>query len=234
VRHVEDAGALAAALLRGGDYCSTITRRTTDVRKTRLNEVGSPEGKERLGSVPPEVLKSGSEVERLFDLSLDLFCIAGFDGFFKRVNPAFEQTLGYSSQELLSRPFLELVHPDDLQRSRDVLAAALRGNDVIGFDNRVVCADGSVRWLEWNTRTIPDEGFVYGVARDVTDRRRAEAELREAHHLVETSRDELRVLADEQAALRRVATLVAKGVQPDEVFAAVAEEVAASSAPLPA
>ena len=152
-----------------------------------------------------------SDLERLFDLSLDLFCIAGFDGYLKRVNPAFERTLGYSSQELLSRPFLDLVHAHDLQLSRDVLAAAARGDDVVGFTNRVVCADGSVRWLEWNTRTVAGDDFVYGVARDVTDRLRADAELR--------------MLAEEQAALRRVATLVARGVPPNDIFAAVAEEV---------
>jgi PAS domain S-box-containing protein len=171
------------------------------------------------------VLPSESEWARLFDLSHDLFCIAGFDGYFKRANLAFERTLGYSRQELLSRPFLDLVHPDDLQSSRDVLADLRRGEDVIGFVSRVICADGSVRWLEWNTRTVPDEGFAYGIARDVTDRRHAEADLREAQRLVEASRDEFRLLAEEQAALRRVATLVAAGVSPNDVFAIVAEEV---------
>jgi PAS domain S-box-containing protein len=172
------------------------------------------------------VLQSETEFERLFDLSRDLFCIAGFDGYFKRVNPAFERTLGYSSPELLTRPFLEFVHPDDLQASRDVLADLQRGEDVIGFVNRVISADGSVRWLEWNTRSTPDEGVVYGVARDVTDRRRADADLREARQVVEASTHELRLLAEEQAGLRHVATLVAEGVRPDDVFAAVAEEVA--------
>ncbi len=179
-----------------------------------------------MGNQPPTVLQSETEFERLFDLSRDLFCIASFDGYFKRVNPAFERTLGYSSPELLTRPFLEFVHPDDLQASRDVLAALQRGEDVIGFVNRVICADGSVRWLEWNTRSTPDEGVVYGVARDVTDRRRADADLREARQVVEASTHELRVLAEEQAGLRHVATLVAEGVRPDDVFAAVAEEVA--------
>jgi PAS domain S-box-containing protein len=178
-----------------------------------------------VGREPPSVPHSESELEELFDLSLDLLCIAGFDGYFKRVNRAFERTLGYPSQELLSRPWLDFVHPDDVQSSRDVLAYLLRGNDVIGFEHRIICADGSVRWLQWNTRTMPERGFVYGAARDVTDRRRADAELREAQRMVEGSRDELRVLAEEQAALRRVATLVAHEASSAEVFAAVAEEV---------
>jgi PAS domain S-box-containing protein len=156
------------------------------------------------------VPQSESELEQFFDLSLDLLCIAGFDGYFKRVNPSLERTFGYSSRELLSRPFLEFTHPDDVQSSRDVRAELLRGNDVIGFENRVVRADGAVRWLQWNTRTMPERGIVYGVARDVTDRRRAE--------------DELRILAEEQAALRRVAELVARDAAPEEVFEAVAVE----------
>src|SRR6185503_1688759 len=83
----------------------------------------------------------------------------------------------------------------------------------------------SVRWLEWNTRAVPERGAVYSVGRDTTERRRVEAELRDAQRLLEASRDELRLLADEQAALRRVATLVAQDVPPTELFGAVAREV---------
>ena len=97
--------------------------------------------------------------------------------------------------------------------------------DVIGFENRVICGDGSVRWLQWNTRTVPERGIVFAVGRDVTDRRRADAELREAQRTVEASRDELARLAEEHAALRRVATLVAHGAPPEELFTAVVEEV---------
>jgi PAS domain S-box-containing protein len=178
-----------------------------------------------VGRQPPSVSHSKSELEELFDLSLDLLCIGGFDGYLKRVNRAFERTFGYPSQVLLSRPFLEFVHPDDVEASRDELAYLFGGNDVTGFEQRIICADGSVIWLEWNTRTMPEQRLVYGVARDVTDRRRADARLRDAQRMLEASRDELRVLAEEQAALRRVATRVAREFSPAEVFAAVAEEV---------
>jgi PAS domain S-box-containing protein len=162
---------------------------------------------------------------RMFNLSLDLQCIAGFDGYLKRVNPAFERTLGYSSEELLSRPFIEFVHPDDRASTSDADAQLSRGAELMEFENRYICADGSVRWLRWSSRPVPDEGLQYGVAKDVTDRKRAEAELLEARRRVEESRDELRVLAEEQAALRRVATLVARGVSPTRVFASVCDEV---------
>ncbi|MCW2765245.1 MAG: domain S-box [Nocardioides sp.] len=176
---------------------------------------------------PSPVFESESDLERLFDLALDVLTIVGFDGYFKRVNPALARMLGYSSQELLARPYLAICHPDDLQKAHELFTDLLdaKGEEVFGSENRVICADGTVRWLEWNTRVMPREGLMYCVARDVTDRRRAEAELRQAHQLIEESRDELRVLADEQAALRRVATLVATSAPPDDVFAAVSDEV---------
>ena len=173
----------------------------------------------------PHLPQSGTELEEFFDLSIDLLCIVGFDGFFKRVNASLERTLGYPKAELFSRSVFDITHPDDVQPSLDALAQLGEGHDVVGFESRVVCADGSVRWLEWNTRTMPERGVVYGVARDTTERRRTEAELREAQRMLEASRDELRVLAEEQAALRRVATLVARETSPDAVFAAVGREV---------
>ena len=164
-----------------------------------------------MGREPPSIPEPGSELERFFDLSLDLLVIAGMDGYMKRVNPAYVRTLGYPVEELLARPMLAVVHPDDVASVGEVLGGLVEGKDVIGFENRVICADGSVRWLQWNTTAVPEQGIVYGVGRDVTDRRRTDAERR--------------VLADEQAALRRVATLVARGASPAEVFRAVAAEV---------
>jgi PAS domain S-box-containing protein len=147
------------------------------------------------------------------------------DGQFRRVNASFERTLGYPKAELFSRSALDILHPDDVEPAREALARPAEGHDVVGFEARVICADGSVRWLEWNTGTMPERGVVYTVGRDTTDRRRAEAELREAQHMLEASRDKLRVLAEEQAALRRVATPVARETPPDAVFAAVGREV---------
>jgi PAS domain S-box-containing protein len=143
------------------------------------------------------------ETARIFEMSLDLLCVIGFDGYFKRVNPAFERTLGYPREVLLSRTGFDFTHPDDLDRSRKIFSALSQGEQVERFDNRNVCADGSVRWLEWSAQPLVEQGLVYAVARDITETRRA---------------------AEEQAALRRVATLVARGAAPDLVIAAVAEE----------
>jgi PAS domain S-box-containing protein len=144
------------------------------------------------------------QVDDIFDLSLDLLCVAGLDGYFKRVNPAFEHTLGYRAAELLSRPFLELVHPDDRERTAKAVGDLTEGRRIAEFENRYVRGDGAVRWLHWNVRTMPERGLMYGAARDVTENR---------------------MLTHEQAALRRVATLVAEGHDAAEVFDAVAIEV---------
>ncbi|HEY0345228.1 MAG TPA: PAS domain S-box protein [Solirubrobacteraceae bacterium] len=144
------------------------------------------------------------QVDDIFDLSLDLLCVAGLDGYFKRVNPAFEHTLGYEAAVLLSRPSLEFVHPDDRERTAKMVAALSTGQHIPDFENRYIRADGAVRWLQWNTRAMPEKGLMYAAARDVTENR---------------------MLTHEQAALRRVATLVAEGHDAGELFDAVAVEV---------
>jgi PAS domain S-box-containing protein len=144
------------------------------------------------------------QVDDIFDLSPDLLCVASLDGYLQRVNPAFERTLGYDAAELLSRPLLELVHRDDRARTAEVMAALPETLQVSDFENRCVRADGAVRWLQWNARAMPEGGLLYAAARDVTENR---------------------MLSQEQAALRRVATLVAQGHDPFELFDAVAGEV---------
>jgi PAS domain S-box-containing protein len=163
--------------------------------------------------------------EEFFNLSPDLLGIAGLDGYLKRVNPAFEKAFGYSSDELMSRPLLDLGHPEDQARSREAFAQLARGEDVPRFENRNVRADGSILWLEWSSRPVSEEGVIYGAARDITDRKGSEEQLRQAQEKVEASRAQLAVYAEDQAALRRVATLVARGASPTEVLDAVAAEV---------
>jgi len=162
--------------------------------------------------------KAKAELDRLFAISPDLIVVAGFDGYFKRVNPAFEALLGYTEQEALARPYIEFVHPDDRERTTAEAGRIAEGQTATSFDNRYVCKDGSYRWIEWTATPVVEEQLIYAVARDVTERRQVETDLREA-------KERNRALAEEQAALRRVATLVASGVPPEEVFAAVAQEV---------
>ncbi|MCW3066362.1 MAG: domain S-box protein, partial [Solirubrobacterales bacterium] len=155
--------------------------------------------------------RAQDELDRIFTLSPDLITVADFDGHFTRVNPAVEQVLGYTEEEFLGRPYLDLVHPDDRERTAAEAAAIEQGKTTLSFENRFVGKDGSPRVLEWTSTPVVEDRLMYGVARDVTERRQAETELRR--------------LAGEHAALRRVATLVAKGVSGADVFSAVAEEV---------
>jgi diguanylate cyclase len=118
-----------------------------------------------------------AESARHFDLSLDMICTAGFDGCFKRVNPAFERTLGYRPEELVDRPFLDFVHPDDRQKTERETASLSAGAKTVQFQNRYLARNGDVHWLEWTSMPLLDEGVIYGVARDVTDRKALEQDL---------------------------------------------------------
>jgi diguanylate cyclase (GGDEF)-like protein/PAS domain S-box-containing protein len=119
-----------------------------------------------------------AESTRFFELSRDMICVAGFDGYFKRVNPAFERTLGYSRRELLGRPFVEFVHPDD-RDDTDVEVGEISdgGRATVHFQNRYVDKDGGTHWIEWTSVGVPDEQRIYAVARDVTERKMLEQEL---------------------------------------------------------
>jgi PAS domain S-box-containing protein len=170
-----------------------------------------------LGLIAARRARTKAELDRLFTITPDLIVVAGFDGFFKRVNPAFEALLGYSELEALTRPYLDFIHPDDRRRTigeRD----AIRQGEIVPLANRYVAKDGSIRWIEWTATPVPEEQLSYAVGRDVTERRQAEADLRDAE-------ERNRALAEEQAALRRVATLVAQRTPSEELFAAVGREV---------
>ena len=127
-----------------------------------------------------EVKQTQQDRDRFFSISLDLLCIAGFDGYFKRLNPAWQTALGYSTAELLGKPLIEFVHPED----REIIIAELEtlkgGNPVINLENRYLCQDGTYKWLSWTASPFAEEGLIYAVARDVTLNKQAEAELRQS------------------------------------------------------
>ena len=117
-------------------------------------------------------------LERLFSLSPALLCIATTDAYFKKVNPAFELTLGYSEGELLSRSFLDFVHPDDRDSTLNEVGKLAGGLPAVHFENRYRHADGSYRWLLWNSTPVAEEGLLYASAIDITERKQADEKYR--------------------------------------------------------
>jgi len=123
------------------------------------------------------------ERDRLFNHALDLYCIADFNGYFKQVNPAWESTLGWSTEELLAKPYMEFIHPDDHEVTNDVVVTIKDGKNLLLFDNRYLCKDGSYRWFSWVAYPETEEGLIFAVARDVTSQKQAEKQLQEITEL---------------------------------------------------
>ncbi len=123
------------------------------------------------------------ERERFFTLSLNLMCVADMAGYFKYVNPAFEQTLGYTPEDVRAEPFLSFVHPDDQVATLAELASLANGAPALRFENRYRCKDGTYRWLLWTA--VPADGLLYATARDITERK--EMQKRQHRHLARLS-----------------------------------------------
>ena len=132
--------------------------------------------------------------DRFFAVAIDLLCVLDFSGYFTRLNPAWEKTLGFTLDELKSKPFIEFVHPDDRERTLRQNREVRTGGRALSFENRYLCKDGSHRWLLWNAAPDFGQQVIYSVARDVSERKLAEAE-RE------------RLLQELRAALAEVKTL---------------------------
>ncbi|WP_437930821.1 PAS domain S-box protein [Sorangium sp. So ce291] len=126
------------------------------------------------------VHEEDKEQRRLYALAVDMLGIATLDGRFKELSPSWERTLGFSRQELMARPYLDFIHPEDKARTLSETDTFSTGAQTLTYENRFLCKDGSYRWLEWNAMLALDEGRVYFVARDVTRRKSAELALRES------------------------------------------------------
>lgn len=136
------------------------------------------------GSLTDITMRRQAEKEReqfysFFQTSADLMCIADPNGSFIKTNPTFTEVLGYSESELISKPYIDFVHPDDKQATLDQIAKQLLVGFTYNFENRYICKDGSVKWLSWRVSYSKDDGIAFATARDITDKKRIVDELRE-------------------------------------------------------
>lgn len=127
-----------------------------------------------------ERVKLQEERNRLFNYSIDMFCVAGFDGWFKQLNPAWSKILGWTNEELFSQPFIEFVHPEDIDRTIKNSNQLKDGQTVTFFLNRYLCKNGSYKWISWNSFPLMDKNLIFAVARDVTDRHEIEESLKKS------------------------------------------------------
>ncbi len=130
--------------------------------------------------IESELRRAERDLVRFFELSPDLFCLAGVDGYFRRVNENFSRVLGYTVEELLSRPYIAFVHPEDHASTIAETVKLSHGLPTVQFRNRYRDVHGNYRWFEWAAKSIPEEGIVFAVARDITDWVELEARVRDS------------------------------------------------------
>jgi PAS domain S-box-containing protein len=175
-----DLEALREQFVRWGTECRTVTS-LEEARRLAAHSEGGTHlllvELDALGPIPSRADVSDTEaVERFFANSIDMLCQLDFDGYFRKLNPAWEKTLGFTREELRARPFIEFVHPEDRERTLRQNARVRSGGRALAFENRYLHKDGSHRWFHWNA--APDEatGLIYSMARDITAQKDAEAQ----------------------------------------------------------
>jgi len=130
------------------------------------------------------LLKKSDELDQFFNVSLDLLCIANTDGYFLRLNPVWEDILGYNRKELMTQRFFDFIHPDDLLKTQERVSILKSNEKLIHFENRYRCKDGTYRWFDWSSVSTGD--IIYAAARDITNRKKTADELlKHRNHLEE-------------------------------------------------
>ena len=181
-----------------------------DVIHTRSDENGKPLHINGAIFDVSDRKQTEQQLETIFNISDDLISIASLDGYFLKINPAFNKLLGYTDEELLSRPFVDFVATEDKEKTVKVIEDELKkGKTLINFQNRYICKDGTVKWLDWNSRPIPEVNMTFAVARDVTHQKQSEAELMRMMKELERSNRDLEEFAyvashDLQEPLRKI------------------------------
>ncbi|HJZ48860.1 MAG TPA: histidine kinase [Roseiflexaceae bacterium] len=139
-------------------------------------------------------LLTHEEQVRFCTLSEDLCCIIGADGYLKRLNPAWKATTGFTLAELSVEPYLAFVHPEDRAATLIASSSSVVDNRRLAFENRCRCKDGTYRWLAWNLMPVPEDGYLYAIAHDITERKRSEQEQERLYRVAKGLHDILAVI----------------------------------------
>lgn len=139
---------------------------------------------EALKHVTLERQQAQTQLEQFFAVTPSLLCIAGIDGYFKRLNPSFARILGYNDLELLANSFISFIHPEDISATQTEIERLAAGELTISFENRYRCRDGSYRWFSWNAIASVEEGLIYAAARDVTQQKQLENVLMQERNFI--------------------------------------------------
>jgi PAS domain S-box-containing protein len=181
-------GAFAFPLVVGGAVVGVMEFFSRDIRELdadlleRLHAIGA-----QIGQLM-ERRRAEEELDRFFSLSIDLLCIATFDGYFKRLNGSWQQVLGYPPEHLLASPYLDFVHPDDRAGTLAQAVNVAAGATLLHFENRYRAADGSYRWLAWTAVPYVNEESIYCVARDITEHKESAERLAQYAHDLDCAR----------------------------------------------
>lgn len=159
-----------------------------------------------------EQVRPKMQLDQFWNISTDLLCIANLDGYFLKVNPRWKEVLGYSEEELKTRPFIEFVHPGDRPATLAEVALLAQGHTTIAFVNRYRTKDGSYRWFQWNSGVNVDQGLLYANARDITSQIEADQALKKYAQQLELKNKELEQFVyiashDLQEPLRTISSL---------------------------
>jgi PAS domain S-box-containing protein len=174
--------------------------------------------------------RAEEERDRILSLSHDLVGIIGLDGHFKYLNPAWERELGFTAEEMMYRPFLQIVHPEDIAVTRAELGRLALGEEVLGFEHRCICADGSYRWILWSATPFVAENVFYAFGKDITQRKQVEAEALRAKEATEAANHELEALNHQleqavEATKRMAVAAEAANRAKDEFLANMSHEI---------
>ena len=145
---------------------AAIERARAEAELVRFNE-----------TLEAEVIERTRERDRLWDVSENLLVVASYEGRLLRVSHSWTRLLGYSEDRLLSRPYAEIIHPDDIEPVVDSLRTMRATGKPAMFEDRIIAADGAIRWTAWTLSPEPDGDLILGVGRDITEEKDRQAEL---------------------------------------------------------